>query len=205
MPVDPLELKKGLVDASVYLFVRNSSVTTGAGLPGLAYDSSGLTCYYVRPLGPVTQLTLATQTATGAHADGGFVELSSSAMPGAYRLDLADAIVATGVSSAMVMLQGATNMTPSVLAIRLVDDPLGPGADPVTQRIADDSTGIAIADADVWLSSDSGGSTVITETQQTNSDGETTFYLDDGSTYYLWMVKDGQRSITGREFVAVKD
>lgn len=44
-----------------------------------------------------------------------------------------------------------------------------------------------------------------TGTSQTNSSGEVTFLLDAGLTYYLWMRKDGIKSINGQSFVAVAD
>jgi len=116
-----LALKKGSTDVSVYLFAQDSSKTTGAGLTGLAYNTASLTAYYVRPLGSATQITLATQTVTGAHADGGFVEVSSTNMPGVYRLDLPDAVCASGVPSVVVMLKGAANLAPVLLEIQLTD------------------------------------------------------------------------------------
>lgn len=115
-----LQIKKASTDVTVYVFIQDSSSTTGAGLTGLAFNSANLVCYYVRPLGNATQLTLATQTVTGAHSDGGFVEVSSANMPGVYRLDLSDAILATGVNSVAVMLKGAANMAPVVMEIELV-------------------------------------------------------------------------------------
>src|ERR1044072_2001037 len=115
-----LKIKKVSTDVTIYLFIQDSSSTAGAGLTGLVYNSASLVCYYVRPLGSATQLTLATQTVTGAHSDGGFVEVSSSNMPGVYRLDLSDAIVASGVNSVTLLLKGATNMAQLPVEIELV-------------------------------------------------------------------------------------
>ena len=116
-----LALKKASTDVTVYLFAQDSSKTTGAGLTGLAYNTSNMTAYYVRPLGSATSITLATQTVTGSHSDGGFVEVDATNMPGVYRLDLPDAVCATGVPSAVVMLKGATNLAPVLLEIQLTD------------------------------------------------------------------------------------
>jgi len=116
-----LTLKKAATDVTVYLFAQDSSKTTGVGLTGLAYNTASLTAYYVRPLGSASAITLATQTVTGAHSDGGFVEIDATNMPGVYRLDLPDAVCATGVPSAVVMLKGATNLAPIVLEIQLTD------------------------------------------------------------------------------------
>lgn len=116
-----LALKKAATDVTVYLFAQDSSKTTGEGLTGLAYNTGSLVAYYVRPLGSATQITLATQTVTGAHSDGGFKEIDATNMPGVYRLDLPDAVCATGVPSALVMLKGATNLAPVLLEIQLTD------------------------------------------------------------------------------------
>jgi hypothetical protein len=77
----------------------------------------------------------------------------------------------------------------------------GPGADLVTLTI-NNLNGTPIPDADVWVSTDSAGLTVVAGTKQTNSDGEVTFLLDDGATYYLWVQKNGVVSIEGSQFVA---
>ncbi|MGD8567369.1 MAG: hypothetical protein PVJ39_04755 [Gammaproteobacteria bacterium] len=109
----------GLTDKTVLVFVRDSSTTDGSGLTGLTYNSSGLTCYYIRPGSAAAQLTLATQTVTGAHSDGGFVEIDSTNMPGWYRLDLSDAIIAAGVGIVGIVLRGATNMADCPIEIQL--------------------------------------------------------------------------------------
>ncbi len=146
-----LSIVKSSTDVTVYIFIQNSSVTTGAGLTGLAYDTSNLVCYYVRPLGSATALTLATQTATGAHSDGGFVEVDSTNMPGVYRLDLSDAICATGVDSVLVHLKGASNMAPVSLEIQLtsvnLNDSIRAGMTALPNAAADAAGGLPISDA----------------------------------------------------------
>jgi len=47
------------------------------------------------------------------------VEIDATNMPGFYRLDLSDAIVAAGVRSVALLLQGATDMVPLPLEIDL--------------------------------------------------------------------------------------
>lgn len=112
---------KGETDVITNIFIQDSSQTDGSGLTGLAYNTSGLTCYYVRPGAAAAALTLATQTVTGAHADGGFVEIDSTNLPGWYRLDLSDAILASGVDSVGIGLKGAANMAPCNLEIQLTN------------------------------------------------------------------------------------
>jgi hypothetical protein len=97
-------IKPGTTDVTVYVHIVDS--TTAAGETGLAYNTSGLSAYYVRTGGTATAITLATQTANGAHSDGGFVAVSDSNMPGVYRLDLPDAACATGARAVEVMVKG---------------------------------------------------------------------------------------------------
>lgn len=115
-----LQILKGSTDVSIDIFIQNSASTTGSGLTGLAYNTASLTCYYHRMGASAAQLTLATQTVNGAHTDGGFVEIDATNMPGFYRLDLSDAIVASGVNAVTLMLKGAANMAPLPIEIELV-------------------------------------------------------------------------------------
>lgn len=114
-----LIIAKGATSVSVNVFIRDNSVSTGVGLTGLAYNTASLTAYYCRQNAAATAITLATQTATGAFSSGGFVAVDGTNMPGLYRLDIPDAVLATGVNSAYIMLKGATNMEPCVLEIEL--------------------------------------------------------------------------------------
>lgn len=144
-------VKAGKADHTVDVFVLDSSSTTGAGLTGLAYNTASLVCYYRKgATGSATAITLATQTVGGAHADGGFVEISSANMPGLYRLDLPDAVIDTaGVSK--VMLKGATNMAPVILEIQCVafnpDDGVRLGLTALPNAAADAAGGLIISDA----------------------------------------------------------
>lgn len=146
-----LEIVKASTDVTICVFIQDSTSTTGAGLTGLAYNSAGLTCYYVRPLAAAAALTLATQTVTGAHSDGGFVEVSSANMPGWYRLDLSDAVCATGVNFVGLQLKGATNMAPVNLEIQLTsvnfNDAVRGGMTALPNANADAAGGLIISDA----------------------------------------------------------
>lgn len=116
-----LQIVKAKTSKSIDVFIRDTSVTTGAGLTGLVYNSGSLTAYYHRPGAAATAITLATLgSATAAWSSGGFIAVDGTNMPGLYRLDLPDAVLATGVDEVVVMLKGATNMEPVVLEIQLV-------------------------------------------------------------------------------------
>lgn len=94
---------QGGTDVTIYVRLRDSS--TGLAKTGLAYNSDGASCYYTRPRGAATQITLATQTVTGAHTDGGFVEVNATNAKGLYRLDLPDAVCASGENFALVSIE----------------------------------------------------------------------------------------------------
>lgn len=144
-------IKVGSTDVTLYLFIQDSSVSTGAGLTGLAFNTSGLTCYYVRPLVAASAITLATQTATGAHTDGGFVEVDATNMPGWYRLDLPDAVCAAGKTMAGIQLKGASNMAPCNIELQLVaynpDDAVRLGLTALPNAAADAAGGLPVSDA----------------------------------------------------------
>jgi hypothetical protein len=104
----------GATDQTVTVKVIDN--TTGLPVTGLAFNSSGIDLKYWRHgANAVTSITEATQTANGAHADGGFVELGN----GMYRLDLPDAAVAAsatavdvfGTITGYVVIGGTVNLT----------------------------------------------------------------------------------------------
>lgn len=66
---------------------------------------------------------------------------------------------------------------------------LGSGAIPFTYTLTSSVDGSAIADADVWVTSDMGGSSLLAS-GRTNAIGQVTFHLDAG-TVYVWRQKSG--------------
>lgn len=116
-----LQLHKGTTSKIRRFFIKNSSVTTGAGLTGLVYNSSNLIAYYIREGdATATAITLAAGT-VGTWSSGGFKEVDATHLPGVYELGLPDAALLTGANSVLVMLSGATNMTPAWEEIQLTD------------------------------------------------------------------------------------
>ena len=99
-------------NTSLIEYINITQSNSGIGLTGLAYNSSGLTAYYIRPGGAPTSITLNSQTATGAFTLGGFVAVDNTNMPGLYRIDIPNAVFNSGVSNATVYLRGASNMNP---------------------------------------------------------------------------------------------
>lgn len=105
-----LQVYAGLTSQTVDVFLGDSSSTTGAGLTGLVYNTSGLKCYYRKgATGTATAITLATQTVGGVWSSGGFVEVDATNMPGVYRLDLPNAAVDTA-GFVTLYFSGASNL-----------------------------------------------------------------------------------------------
>lgn len=113
----------GTTSHSVNVFIQDSSSTTGAGLSGLVFNTSGLIAYYTftGANATATQITLATLAAVNsAFSSGGFKELDATNMKGTYRLDLPNAAIAASKGQTVtIQLGGATNMAPCVLEIEL--------------------------------------------------------------------------------------
>jgi hypothetical protein len=80
----------------------------------------------------------------------------------------------------------------------------GAGADAVTLNFKDGDSN-PIADAQVWVTSDSDGSTIVAGYLLTDSAGDVTFMLDDGVAYYAWLQKDGVNPVLGESFTASAD
>lgn len=111
-----LQINAGDTDVTINVFIKDSS---DDGVTGLVFNSANLTSYYVRPGAAAEQLALVTQTVTGVHADGGFIEIDATNTPGIYRLDLSDAIIASGVNAVRLTLQGAAGMVPTDIEVQL--------------------------------------------------------------------------------------
>jgi len=116
----PIAWVAGTTSRTIDLKILDSSSTTGAGLSGLVYNSSGLVCSYTREKAARVAITLATQTVTGAYSSGGFVEIDATNFKGLYRLDIPDAALAAGVNFVVLECYGATNMLPVDREIQLI-------------------------------------------------------------------------------------
>jgi len=103
------------------VFIQDSASVLGVGKTGLTFNTAGLVCYYVRPREAAVAVPLITQTVTGAHAGGGFVEISAANLPGWYRFDIPDTSIATAKATVGFMIHGASGIAPCPLEIQLRD------------------------------------------------------------------------------------
>jgi hypothetical protein len=97
----------------------SQSIELYLGVTGLTFATSGLAAYYVRNREAPTPITLVTQTPTGAWTSGGFAEISSSLVPGVYRLDVPNAAFAAGASDVTIVVRGASGTNGAVLTVTL--------------------------------------------------------------------------------------
>lgn len=101
----------------------SQSIELYLGATGLTFATSGLAAYYVRNQSAPVAITLVTQTPTGAWSSGGFAEISSSLVPGVYRLDLPDAALAAGADDVTVVVRGASGTNGAVMTVMLINEP----------------------------------------------------------------------------------
>lgn len=109
----------GSTGRSEYIYIIDSLSSTGLGKTGIAYNTSGLNGHYVRNAGSATTISFASQTATGAWTSGGWAEVDQIRMPGIYRIDLPDAMFASGSDKAVVFIKGVSNTIPVTLEYQL--------------------------------------------------------------------------------------
>lgn len=124
-------VKTGTTDRTVLVFIPDSAQTDGSGKTGLV--AANLTVSYTRvetdndvTVTDVSSSMNNLSTLTDAHNDWGWLEVSSTLAPGLYRLDVADAVFATGAWYACVYVEITTSAaSPSPMLFSLVPwDPL---------------------------------------------------------------------------------
>lgn len=108
------EIKIGRADYTVLVFIPDPASTDGSGKTGLA--AANLTVSYTRVetdndvvVTDVTSSLNDLAALTTAHTDWGLKEVSSTLAPGLYRLDIADAVFASGAWSAVVYVMVTTS------------------------------------------------------------------------------------------------
>ena len=119
MSTQTIFLTAGATSKTVDLALVQKAAATSPGDPitGLAYNTASLTAYQRSgPTSTATAITLATQTVGGAYSSGGFVEISSANMPGLYRFDIPNALIAAA-GETNITFNGAANMATHTLKI----------------------------------------------------------------------------------------
>lgn len=105
--------RRGVADQSVYFVARDASNDPFT----LAFDTAGIDVSYYRPgAAAAVAITPATQTANGAHTDGGLIHIAK----GLVRLDVPDAAFVAGVNEVFILI-AATGMKTLALMVELSD------------------------------------------------------------------------------------
>jgi hypothetical protein len=156
------DIKLGSTDRTELVFIPDPASTDGSGKTGLV--AANLTVSYTRV---ETDNDVAVVDATGslsnlsaltdAHADWGLKEVSSTLAPGLYRLDMADAVFASGARTAVVYVMVTTSAAAAspILYQLVAYDPMDAVVD-----IAD-----GLLNRDLSTGTDSGTATVRTVRQ----------------------------------------
>ena len=118
-----LLIKKGSTSVRTFIFIQDSTVTTGAGKTGLLFNTASLTCYRARSDdGNAGGTAISLLTATlGTFAQGGFKEKDATNMPGVYEFGIPDTALATGSNYVVIYFLLAGTIAPCVLEIQLTD------------------------------------------------------------------------------------
>ena len=116
----------GTTSLVAVIFVQDASKTDGSGLAGIAYNASGLACYYKRSNGSAavaasinTITTLGTYAGDATHA--AWKEIDSTNMPGWYEVHIPNNALAAGATGVGVSFRGVTNMAPVAFEFQLID------------------------------------------------------------------------------------
>lgn len=104
------EVKIGMTDYTTTIFIPDPASSVGKGKTGLT--AAAITVSYTRvetdndvTVADVTSSMNDLSALTDAHADWGWKEVSATLAPGLYRIDIADAVFASGAWSAVVQVQ----------------------------------------------------------------------------------------------------
>lgn len=185
------EFAPGSTGKSVYMLLRDS--TTGQAKKGLTPASPGARAGYTRANNTAVAIALVALGAADAPWQaGGIFEVSQALQPGIYRFDMPDAANAAGVPFYVASIGFDNTLDEGALVLlRNPVNNVGAGATAETVTVNNSSTGLPLAGARVWVSTDLAGGNVVAGALTTNSIGQVTFQLDLGGSYYLWISDPG--------------
>lgn len=150
-------IKVGFVDYSTFVYIPDPASTDGSGKTGLV--AANLTVSYCRMEtdndATVTDVTSSLSdlgALTTAHTDWGLKEVSNTLAPGLYRLDIADAVFASGAWTAVVYVMITTSAAAAspmefLLVAYDINDTVRMGLTALPNAAADAAGGLPISDA----------------------------------------------------------
>jgi len=148
----------GSTNVSVYYYIVQDASATSPGEPvtGLLFSDieTGGSASFVRQGAARVDLTLITlASASATHADGGFILVDDTNMPGLYRCDYPDAAFVTGVDQVFtqIVVASANNAVAAPILVDLTDvdlrDSVRAGLTALPNAAADAAGGLPISDA----------------------------------------------------------
>lgn len=113
-------IPRGSTSVIRHIFIMDSTSTTGAGKTALAYNTAGISAYYIYPGGTANSLTLETISTLGTYSaptSGAYMrfkEVDATNLPGFYELHFHNDwfSVANARTGGIVQIKGATGMAP---------------------------------------------------------------------------------------------
>ncbi|HQF69966.1 MAG TPA: hypothetical protein PLH39_01665, partial [Promineifilum sp.] len=163
------EARAGHTSAGTFGLYLDAQVSAAASPPSAATIADA-----------VWDEALSSHLATGSAGDqlnnagGAAADPWAAALPGTYPANTAGWIIGQRLDARVSAMSGNSP---------------GAGAAEFTYTLTEASAGDPIADADVWVTTDSAGAVVVAS-GRTDQNGRVTFYLDPG-TVYLWRQKSG--------------
>ena len=147
----------GKTNVSVYYYIVGDAGNASPGEPvtGLLFSDieTGGSASYARQGAARVDLTLITlASASAAHADGGFILVDDTNMPGVYRCDYPDAAFATGVDevSLSIVVASGKNAVAAPIKVQITDidfrDSVRAGLTALPNAAADAGGGLPISD-----------------------------------------------------------
>jgi hypothetical protein len=130
----PILIKSGTTGYTEFVYLSNT---------GYTYQTTGLKAFYIRPGINNTQITLASQTVNGSYVSGGFVEVDPVNMPGLYRFDVPDVVLASGASSSVLQIINQSNNDKAIISYKF-QDPINLN---LTQSVPTSNTDQSVGDA----------------------------------------------------------
>ena len=97
----------------------SQSIELYLGATGLTASTSGLSARYNRTRTESVNIPLVARTIAQAWTSGGFAEVDSTNMPGVYRLDIPDAVLAAGADDVTIVVRGASGTNGAVMTVKL--------------------------------------------------------------------------------------
>lgn len=164
-----MKIKAGSTGVSVYYYIVQDASGTSPGEPvtGLLFSDieTGGSASYARQSAARVDLTLITlASASATHADGGFILVDDTNMPGLYRCDYPDAAFITGVDQifCQIVVASANNAVAAPILID-IDDNVDQTADnDILLQLTATSTALATAQNDLDTITGSDGVTLAT-------------------------------------------